>query len=135
MSIREAIENEKEFFNNHPIYNQYTDRLGVGYLSESMNRILCSHIVKCIPSLSRQINELLQSKEMDMMQMEINNFSLNGDKGPHILNLISKFTSFYGEMIEGKFVKESAVECFGGSRINFIFHEIFVKSIKDIDPF
>lgn len=37
-------------------------------------------------------------------------------------------------MIEGKFVKESAIECLGGSRINFIFHEIFVKSVKEIDP-
>lgn len=59
MSIRDAIENEREFFSSHPIYTTYTDRLGVGFLSESMNRILCSHIVKCIPSLSRQINELL----------------------------------------------------------------------------
>jgi hypothetical protein len=37
-------------------------------------------------------------------------------------------------MIEGKFVKESAMECLGGSRINYIFHEIFVKSINSIDP-
>lgn len=38
-------------------------------------------------------------------------------------------------MIEGKFVKESAIDCLGGSRINYIFHNIFVKSIKEIDPF
>jgi hypothetical protein len=38
-------------------------------------------------------------------------------------------------MIEGKFVKESAVECLGGSRISFIFHSIFVKALKEIDPF
>lgn len=65
----------------------------------------------------------------------MNSVSVEGEKGPVVLNLISKFTSTYGDMIEGKFVKESAVDCLGGSRINYIFHSIFVKSIKDIDPF
>jgi len=65
----------------------------------------------------------------------MNSISVDGDKGPIILNLINKFCSTYGDMIEGKFVKESAVDCFGGSRINYIFHTIFVKSIRDIDPF
>lgn len=52
----------------------------------------------------------------------MNSLSVEGDKGPVILNLISKFTSTYSDMIEGKFVKESAVDCLGGSRINYIFH-------------
>lgn len=52
-----------------------------------------------------------------------------------VLNLINRFTNSYGDMIEGKFIKESAVECLGGSRINFIFHQVFVKSVRDIDPF
>ena len=52
-----------------------------------------------------------------------------------VLNLINRFSNSYEDMIEGKFVKESAIDCLGGSRINYIFHNIFVKSIKDIDPF
>lgn len=57
------------------------------------------------------------------------------DKGPMILSLINKFLNFYGDKIEGKFVKEIAVECTGGARINFIFHEIFNKVVNNIDPF
>ena len=52
-----------------------------------------------------------------------------------VLNLINRFTNSYEDMIEGKFVKESAVDCLGGSRINYIFHNIFVKAVKEIDPF
>ena len=52
-----------------------------------------------------------------------------------VLNLINRFSNSYEDMIEGRFVRESAVDCMGGSRINFIFHDIFVKSIKNIDPF
>ena len=48
--------------------------------------------------------------------------------------MINKFTNSYSDMIEGKFVRESAMDCLGGSRINFIFHEIFVKSINGINP-
>lgn len=52
MSIKEAIEVEREFFEKHPIYSSYSDKLGIQYLSRSMNKILCSHILKCIPNLS-----------------------------------------------------------------------------------
>lgn len=135
MSIKDAIENERQFFEEHPIYSSHSDKLGVSYLSKSMNRILCSHIMKCIPGLSKQINELLAHKEMEVSQMEMQNMSISEDKGPMILNLINRFTASYGDMIEGKFVKESVTDCLGGSRINYIFHSIFVKSIKDIDPF
>ena len=52
-----------------------------------------------------------------------------------ILSLINTFLNTYGDKIEGRFVKEIAVECQGGSRINYIFHEIFKKVINQIDPF
>lgn len=72
---------------------------------------------------------------MDLVQLDMNSFSIDGDKGPVVLNLINRFTNCYADMIEGKFVKESAIDCMGGSRINYIFHNIFVKAVKDIDPF
>jgi len=51
------------------------------------------------------------------------------------LALINKFINAYGDKIEGRFVKESAIEMQGGSRINFIFHDIFRRVINSIDPF
>ena len=59
VSIKEAVEGEREFFEKHPIYSSYSEKLGIGHLSRSMNKILCVHICKCIPNLSKQINELL----------------------------------------------------------------------------
>ena len=52
-----------------------------------------------------------------------------------MLTLISKYCQAYGDKIEGKFIKDVAVECQGGSRINYIFHDIFNKVINNIDPF
>ena len=55
--------------------------------------------------------------------------------GPYTLVLISKYIQQYRDMLEGRFVKESAMEFMGGSRISYIFHHIFTKTIEEIDPF
>lgn len=52
------------------------------------------------------------------------------DNGPLVLALINKFINAYSDKLEGKFVNESAVEVKGGSRINFIFHNVFRKVIS-----
>jgi len=52
-----------------------------------------------------------------------------------ILNVIAKFSTQYGEFIDGKFVKETASELLGGSRLNYIFYEVYNKVLNEIDPF
>lgn len=52
-----------------------------------------------------------------------------------ILNIIAKFTTSYTEFIEGKFVKETATELMGGSRLSHIFYEVYNKVLNEIDPF
>lgn len=52
-----------------------------------------------------------------------------------VLHVIAKFANQYGEFIEGKFVKETAKELLGGSRLNHIFYEVFNKILNGIDPF
>ena len=49
--------------------------------------------------------------------------------------LINKFVHEYQTRLTGKFVQDTAVECQGGARINYLFHDIFKKAINDIDPF
>lgn len=52
-----------------------------------------------------------------------------------VLRIINLFLNQYGDMIEGRFVREIAAECRGGARINYIFHEIYAKVIENLDPF
>ena len=52
-----------------------------------------------------------------------------------ILNVIAKFSTTYQEYIDGRFVKETARELIGGSRLNYIFYEIFTKTLLQVDPF
>ena len=41
----------------------------------------------------------------------------------------------YEEFVEGKFVKDTAYELKGGSRLNYIFYDVFTTAVRDIDPF
>jgi len=135
VSILEAIDKEREFFARHPAYSAYSEKLGFPYMTKSLNKILMKHIQRCIPSLNKQITEHLQQKERELVQLQMDEVHLVEDKGPMILALINTFLNTYGDKIEGRFVREIAVECQGGSRINYIFHEIFNKVINSIDPF
>lgn len=49
--------------------------------------------------------------------------------------MIAKFASSYAEFIEGRFVKETASEFMGGSRLSHIFYEVYNKILNDVDPF
>ena len=52
-----------------------------------------------------------------------------------VLNAIAKFSTHYSEYLEGRFVKETATELLGGSRISYIFYDVYTKSLNAIDPF
>lgn len=111
LEVDKAIEKEKEFFSRHHIYSSYSDKLGIPYLTKSLNKILIYHIQRCIPSLNKQIAEQLQLRERELIQLQTDEVPLEADKGPMILRLINTFLNTYSDKIEGRFVREIAVEC------------------------
>jgi dynamin 1-like protein len=139
VTIRDAILLEKKFFNEHPDYSSFAESMGIPFLSKSLNQILVNHIKKSLPQLNSQIKAKLADKENEMNQFimaEVADDPLIGvDHGPLVLALINKYINAYADKLEGRSVKDAAVEVQGGSRINFIFHERFRKAINSIDPF
>lgn len=53
VTIAEALQNEAEYFNTHPIYSQNASKMGIPHLTKSLNRILVGHIQRCIPDLTK----------------------------------------------------------------------------------
>ena len=84
VSIIKAIENEKDFFSRHQTYSAYSEKLGIPYLTKSMNKILIYHIQKCIPTLNKQIAENLQEKERELTLLKLEDVNID-DKGTMIL--------------------------------------------------
>jgi len=114
ISIEKAIENEKNYFENHKVYSQYSDKLGIPFLSKSLNAILISHIKQSVPMLSENIKTSLADKERELAKICITAMSGDPleevDNGPLVLTLIHKFIRAYTDKLEGRFVKESATE-------------------------
>ena len=49
--------------------------------------------------------------------------------------MIAKYAKMYEEFIDGKFVKDTACELKGGSRLKHIFYQVYTKKINEINPF
>jgi dynamin 1-like protein len=135
--INQALEAEANFFSTHPNYNGISTRLGIPFLSKTLNSVLINHIKKCVPSLKSKIATIIHSREKEHESYGTDMFAgaSNDVRGALILNLLAKFSAAYSDMIEGRFVRESAVEYMGGSRISHIFTDIFGRTITTIDPF
>jgi len=59
MSINTARQNEKKFFEDHPIYSQITSRSGIQFLSSKLNKILMNHIRECLPNLKIKCQQII----------------------------------------------------------------------------
>lgn len=109
VTVKEAIERERKYFELHHVYAPHAKTMGIPYLSKRLNMILISHIKKCIPTLNRQIAVAAQEKERELSKYSLNALSgdaLNDvDNGPLILALINKFINAYSDKLEGKFVQ------------------------------
>ena len=133
-TIVEAVKNEEKFFRTSPIYYTMSQKLGVSYLAHTLNKIIVNHIKKCLPEIRSSITATLFQKEKELKSLQLFKDD-HANESQLILNVIAKFATSYAEFIEGRFVKETASELMGGSRLSFIFYEVFNKALNDVDPF
>jgi len=67
---------------------------------------------------------------------DFENLDSKDSKSFLILNLISKFSIAYKDILDGKYLQyNSSEELIGGSRIIFVFNEVFRKTISKMNPF
>jgi hypothetical protein len=66
------MQKEADFFSRHPIYAQYSAKMGIPYLTKSLNRHLVRHIQMCMPDLTKQITLTIQQKERELAVYNMN---------------------------------------------------------------
>ena len=76
---------------------------------------------------------MLYQKEKELKTLQVSKGA--GNQQQLILNIIAKYAKQYEEYIEGKFVKDTAYELKGGSRLNYIFYDVYSPALRNIDPF
>lgn len=135
-TLYDGIKSEREYFNSHNLYSN-CNKLGIPVLISTLQEVLVTHIRDIIPSIREDISNNIFEKQTELESLGGNNemFEKEDLVNAFILNLVSKFSQSYNEMIDGSFVKDCNVYYIGGARINYIFQEIFKKDISHIDPF
>ncbi|EDO34895.1 predicted protein [Nematostella vectensis] len=126
-SIENALRDEADFFARN--YPTVASRNGTPYLAKTLNKLLMHHIRNCLPELKSRVNSmtsqyhhLLQSYGEPVM-----------DKGPYLLQMITRFAATYCSIIEGTAHEIETSELCGGARICYIFHDIFGRTLTIMD--
>lgn len=131
-AISYALENEKNFFENHRAYRNKASYCGTPYLARKLNLILMMHIKQTLPDIKARIAASLAKYSAELAQL---GDSILGDASNIILNVITEFSNEYRTVLEGHSAELSSVELSGGARIAFVYHELYNNGIKAVDPF
>ncbi|KAK6205494.1 Dynamin central region-domain-containing protein [Scheffersomyces amazonensis] len=131
-TIRDALKDERAFFENHPSYRAKAHYCGTPYLAKKLNGILLHHIKGTLPDIKMRIEHSLKKYQSELALL-----------GPEmaesptsiVLNMITNFSKDYNEILDGEAKELSSQELSGGARISFVFHEIFKNGISALDPF
>ncbi|KAH3899799.1 probable Vacuolar protein sorting-associated protein 1 [Saccharomycodes ludwigii] len=131
-TIRQALQDEKKFFETHPAYSSKAYYCGTPYLAKKLNSILLHHIRQTLPDIKNKIEITLKKyrEELSSLGTEVMD-----SPNSIILNMITDFSKEYTGILDGEAKELSSHELSGGARISFVFHEIFKNGVYALDPF
>ncbi|CAI5745459.1 unnamed protein product [Peronospora destructor] len=137
LSIRESLGNEQNFFKMHPSYRAIASRMGTQHLSKTLNTILMHHIRDCLPDIKSKISSMVNDLDQELDEMGSPTEQMTAtEMGGCLLNLLSHFSSNFTNSLDGRNHQLVEMdELYGGARINYIFNEIFSKSLREVNPF
>lgn len=130
--ISAALENEKNFFENHKAYRNKSSYCGTPYLARKLNLILMMHIKQTLPDIKARISASLQKYTTELAGL---GDSILGNSANVVLNIITEFSNEWRTVLDGNNTELSSVELSGGARISFVFHELYSNGVKAVDPF
>jgi dynamin 1-like protein len=101
------------------------------------------HIRDVLPDLKHRIGRMMADveNELDALGTPTQNASRSA-RGAALLSFLSKFANNFSSILEGKgpqdgkrIYRHPVDELMGGSRISFIFTEVFASSLNRVQPF
>lgn len=131
-TISFALDNERNFFDNHRAYKNKASYCGTPYLARKLNLILMMHIKNTLPDIKSRISSSLQKYSTELSQL---GDSMLGNSANIVLQIITEFCNEYRTVLDGNNQELSSIELSGGARISFVFHELYSNGVKAVDPF
>jgi replication fork clamp-binding protein CrfC len=133
--IKKALEDEKNFFENHQAYKSKAQYCGTPFLARKLNMILMHHIRNTLPEIKAKISQGLQKYQLEIQQLGETLGDDQSSQANLVLSIITEFCNEFRAIIEGTAADLSSQELSGGARISYVFHDIFRDAIKAMDPF
>lgn len=133
-SIKDALEYEHKFFENHPSYSAKAAYCGTPFLARKLNSILLHHIKTTLPDIKARIHSSLTKFQAELSQLGGADNLLESPANV-VLNVITDLSNEYRTILDGNSQDLSTTELSGGARISFVFHELYSSGIKAVDPF
>lgn len=133
-TVEEALDNEEEYFNRHPVYRTIATRCGTRYLAKLLNQTLMSHIRDKLPDIKARLNTLIGQTEQELEAFGGMGIITSENRAGLVLQLMNKFATNFISSIDGTSSDISTKELCGGARIYYIYNTIFGNSLKSISP-
>ncbi|CCF57994.1 hypothetical protein KAFR_0D03460 [Kazachstania africana CBS 2517] len=131
-TIRDALRDEKKFFEEHPSYSSKAHYCGTPYLAKKLNSILLHHIRQTLPDIKAKIEATLKKYQQELYNLGPETMDSSNSI---VLSMITDFSNEYGGILDGEAKELSSQELSGGARVSFVFHEVFKNGIDSLDPF
>ncbi|KAJ5066401.1 dynamin [Anaeramoeba ignava] len=134
-SIQDALNAEKEFFENHERYSSISHRLGTPYLASLLNQKLIQHIQQSLPQIWKDVEEQLAKAQKELERIGEN----EGDsqKKQIAFRSLSGFSQELKNVIDGtssdvddSTITEYAHKLLGGAKIRDHFTKSLIRDIE-----
>ncbi|KAK1937203.1 dynamin central region family protein [Babesia divergens] len=133
--LRHDPAEEEEFFKQHHIYAPISNKCGIRHLARLLNEMLTSHIKEILPHVKAKVMSILHEREGELLSY---GFGAGDDAASPSSCLLHFFTSFsqrFKDLVDGKMSSQQhASQLFGGARINYIFNDSYLKTLKAFNP-
>ena len=146
-SVKKALKEEREWFENHPIYSSLSQNLlGTDVLTQKCTRIMFTHIKSHLPDIMREIKDKMNQIDERLKDLGPPMPSSSKEKAHLLYNMVTEFCNLFKATISGKYDsrrdRSHNREIYGGARIKMLLENLYreftgkyiaTKDLTDLD--
>jgi dynamin 1-like protein len=123
LNFESHLENERRFFELHPKYEQFADKLGAPYLAKRLSQMLFEHINRHLPELQSNLDQIHRKKtlELDRLGKSVK----EEDKAMKMLEHLMSYSRFLADRLEGRNYDLHGSRMSGAAKIDKIINSDF----------
>ena len=147
ISVKQALKDEREYFENHPIYSSINQNLlGTDALTQKCTKIMFTHIKSHLPDIMREIKDKMNQINERLKDLGPPMPSLPKEKAHLLYNMVTEFWNLFKSTISGKYDsrrdRTTTKEIYGGARLKMLLENLYreftgkyqaTKDLTDLD--